>query len=98
MGRVYLARDTKLGRPVALKFVSGRFRHDPLHEKRLIREARAAAALDHPYICKIYETGEVDGQLFIALEFVEGETLQDRLRTRGALPVPEVLSLALEIA
>ena len=103
MGVVYLAQDRTLDRPVALKFLSDELQEDATARRRFLREAKAAAALDHPYICKIYETGETDGRPFIAMEYVRGETLADRLaRSDGAhdrsLPIDEVLRLASEIA
>src|SRR6185436_2880086 len=70
---------------------------DPQFRERFFIEARAAAAVDHPYVCKIYEVEEVEGKAFLVLEYVEGQTLQDRLQgTR--LPLDEVLRLACEIA
>jgi len=75
MGEVYLADDTQLGRLVALKLLPGETADDPHARSRLIREARAAATLDHPYICSVYEVGEAEGLLFIAMQYVEGETL-----------------------
>ena len=83
MGKVYLAEDTKLKRNVALKVLPAFTASDEAARKRLLREARAAAALDHPHICAIYEVGEADGQSYIAMQYVEGETLEERLkRTR----------------
>ncbi|MFZ0426782.1 MAG: winged helix-turn-helix domain-containing protein, partial [Acidobacteriota bacterium] len=75
MGEVFLARDTILHRRVALKFLQPEKEKDELWLRRLMREARAAAALDHPFICKVYETGQLDGRDFIAMEYVEGEKL-----------------------
>lgn len=97
MGRVDLAEDVELGRRVALKTVSRASIGDEAARRRLLREASAAARLDHPFICKVYEVGERDGQPYIAMEYVEGRTLEDRLR-EGPLPVPEALQLASEIA
>jgi serine/threonine protein kinase len=76
MGEVYLAEDTRLYRKVALKFLSQYLQQDDVAQKRFVREARSAAAIDHPYICKIYEPGETQDYSFIAMEYVEGETLQ----------------------
>ena len=97
MGEVYLAEDTSLKRKVALKFLPDYLQQDEVAQKRFLREAQSAAALDHPYICKIYEAGEADGQSFIAMEYIEGETLKDRL-DRGPLPLREALQIALEIS
>lgn len=96
MGEVFLAEDTLLDRRVALKFLSEEDRLDPVARRRFLREAKAAAAIDHPYICKIYEAGEENGEVFIAMEFVEGEDLYRRFR-KGRLPVEEALRIGLEI-
>jgi len=78
MGEVYLAHDNLLDRRVALKFLL-EADPDPASRERFVREARSAVAIDHPYICKMYETGEFQGNAFIAMEFIEGETLSRRL-------------------
>ena len=96
MGEVFLAEDSSLNRNVALKFLPEGLQRDETARERFLREARSAAALDHPYICKIYEIGEVDGKAFIAMEYVEGVTLQDKLR-RGALPLADILQIGIEI-
>src|SRR6266480_4503912 len=96
MGEVYLAEDSVLRRKVALKFVLER-PEDEVSRKRLIGEARAAAALDHPFICKIYETGQTDGQPFIAMEYVEGTTLRER-GTARPFTLDEALHITREIA
>lgn len=85
MGVVYRAVDTQLGRPVALKFVSASESADPGSRARLLREAQAAAALNHPNICTIYSVGEAGHQLFIAMEYLEGSDLRTMIY-RGALP------------
>jgi WD40 repeat protein len=97
MAEVHLARDTTLGRKVALKFLLPEMEGEANWARRLRREARAGAALDHPYICKVYDTGRLGGRSFIAMEFIDGETLKDRLK-QGPLPVPEVIRIALEMA
>jgi serine/threonine protein kinase len=96
MGEVFLAEDSSLNRNVALKFLPEGLQKDEIARERFLREARSAAALDHPYICKIYEIGEVDGKAFIAMEYVEGVTLQDKLR-QGALGLADVLQIGIEI-
>src|SRR6266542_5829697 len=95
MGVVYAARDERLGRSVALKTMASPSRDDTAR-LRFWREARAAASANHPNICQIYEIGEDGGELFIAMELLEGESLADRLR-RGALSVSEALPIALDI-
>src|SRR5512136_2473131 len=92
MGEVFLAEDTSLHRKVALKFLPPAMQQDPTAHKRFIREARSAAALDHPYICHINEVGEADGQDFIVMEYVEGLSLKDRLE-QGPLLLEEALSI-----
>jgi serine/threonine protein kinase len=79
MGVVYKAEDAKLKRTVALKFLPPSIMASEAEKTRFVHEAQAAAALNHPNICTIYEIDEVDGQSFIAMEFVEGETLQKRV-------------------
>jgi eukaryotic-like serine/threonine-protein kinase len=97
MGLVYEAEDTKLERRVALKFLQETNTKDPASLERFLREARSVAALNHPGICTIHAIEERDGQTFIAMELLEGESL-DKVLARGALPVPRVLSLGVEIA
>ena len=96
MGEVFLAEDGSLNRKVALKFLPEPLQQDDTARERLLREARSAAALDHPYICKIYEIGEVDGKSFIAMEYIEGVTTQEKLR-RGPLPMTELIQVGIEI-
>jgi serine/threonine protein kinase/tetratricopeptide (TPR) repeat protein len=95
MGVVYEARDERLERIVALKTLRG-LSGDESARKRLWREARAAASVNHPNICQIYEIGEDTGGLFIAMEMLEGEALSEQLQ-RGPLPVPQAVSVGLEI-
>ncbi len=97
MGEVFLADDLELKRKVAIKVVHKTALANPRAEKLLRREAKAAAALDNPFICKVYEVGEQEGRVFIAMEYVQGETLRQRL-TRGPVPVREIVNLAREIA
>ena len=79
MGEVYLAEDTRLDRKVAIKLLPPESTADEQAKRRLIREAKAAAKLDHPNICSIYEVAEAEGQTLIAMQYVEGETLAHRI-------------------
>jgi serine/threonine protein kinase/tetratricopeptide (TPR) repeat protein len=97
MGVVYKAEDLKLGRPVALKFLAQDLAKDNQALSRFGREARAASALNHSSICTIYEVDEADGQSFIAMEFLEGQSL-DQLITGKPLPIERVLDLGVQIA
>jgi serine/threonine protein kinase len=96
MGQVYRARDTNLGRDVALKTLPDTVTHDPERLARFRREAQLLAALNHPHIGSIYGLEETNGQRFLVLELVEGETLAARIQ-RGPLPVNEALAIAREI-
>jgi serine/threonine protein kinase/tetratricopeptide (TPR) repeat protein len=98
MGVVYQARDLRLGRLVALKFLPPHLSQDTQAKERLRVEAQAAAALDHPHICTIHEIGETEeGQLFLAMPFYRGETLKQRI-ARGPLAVQEALAFAIQAA
>ncbi|MEK6323141.1 MAG: protein kinase [Acidobacteriota bacterium] len=97
MGEVYLAEDTKLDRKVAIKFLPPESTADEHAKKRLVREAQAAAKLDHPNICSIYEIGEADGRSFIVMQYVEGETLANLIQ-RKPLDLRESLDIAVQIA
>jgi serine/threonine protein kinase len=98
MGDVYLAEDQKLGRKVALKFLPPEFVQNEDRLRRFEQEARAASALNHPNILTIFEIGEADGHHFIASEFIEGETLRDRIARAGAFPIQQAIDIAVQIA
>jgi serine/threonine protein kinase len=97
MGEVYRARDSKLGRDVAIKILPRVFTSDPERLARFAREARILAALNHPHIGAIYGVEDADGVQALVLELVEGETLAERLQ-RGPVPVATALTLARQIA
>ena len=97
MGEVYLADDFSLNRKVAIKFILPQGAADPSARKRLLKEARAAAQLDHPNICTIHDVDECDDRSFIVMQYIEGETLAARMK-RGPLDVEEARSIAIQIA
>src|SRR5712692_2570089 len=97
MGEVYRARDTRLGRDVAIKILPDAFAHDPERLARFRREAQVLAALNHPHIGGIYGLDEASGRQFLVLELVDGESL-DRRIARGPILVDEALSIAKQIA
>jgi len=97
MGKVYLAQDAKLERRVALKVLSSLAASDPTARERLLREARATARLDHPNICAVYEVGEDKGHSYIAMQCIEGETLDARLK-RGPMSCHDAIKIAIQVA
>jgi serine/threonine-protein kinase len=97
MGEVYRARDTRLGRIVAIKILPFSLSADPALKERFAREAKVISNVSHPHICTLYDVGHMDGTEFLVMEYLEGETLQSRLQ-RGPLPIMEVLNVGIEIA
>src|SRR5215467_1928996 len=97
MGEVYRARDTRLDREVAIKVLAAHLSASPELKQRLEREARAISSLNHPHICHLYDIGSQNGTDYLVMEFLEGETVAERLR-RGSLPLPEVLKVGTEVA
>jgi class 3 adenylate cyclase/tetratricopeptide (TPR) repeat protein/predicted Ser/Thr protein kinase len=97
MGAVYLAKDARLGRRVALKFLPAHFASDEERVRRFQQEARAASALNHPNIITVHEIGELEGRHFIATEFVEGRTLRECVEA-GPLPVEQALEVCAQVA
>ena len=97
VGVVYKAEDLKLKRPVALKFLRSDILEDEEHKERFLREAQAAAALDHPNICTVHEIDEVEGETFIAMAYIEGQTVRDKI-TECPLKLEEALDIAIQTA
>jgi serine/threonine protein kinase len=97
MGEVYRANDTKLGRDVALKILPATFTTDPDRLARFRREAQVLASLNHPHIGAIYGLEEANGQQFLVLELIDGESLDKRI-ARGPIPVEDALAIATQIA
>ena len=97
MGIVYKAKDTKLERTVALKFLPSGWTLESQAKERFIREARAAAALDHPHICAVHEIDEAEGRMFISMAFIEGETLQSKIE-QDRLKLEEAVDVGIQVA
>jgi serine/threonine protein kinase/Tol biopolymer transport system component len=97
MGEVFKARDTRLDRSVAIKILQGHLAVSPETRQRFEREARVISSLNHPHICTLYDIGHQDGMDYLVMEYLEGESLADRL-TKGALPLPELLKIGIEVA
>jgi serine/threonine protein kinase len=97
MGEVYKAKDTRLDRTVAIKVLPQHLSDDPELKQRFEREARAVSNLNHPHICTLHDIGEQEDTAYIVMEYLEGETLADRLK-KGALPTDQVLRYGTEIA
>src|SRR5262249_22052122 len=97
MGEVYRARGTRLGRDVAIKLLPERMASSSESGQRLEREAKTVSQLSHPHICALYDVGNQDGVEFLVMEYLEGETLEDRLG-RGALPLDQAIQFGTEIA
>ena len=98
MGEVYKAHDTKLGRDVAIKVLPEAFAHDPERLSRFQREAKMLAALNHPNIATIYGLEQSNGTSYLVMELVSGETLAERVKRDGAVPIEEALAIAKQIA
>src|SRR5439155_11768331 len=97
MGEVYRARDTRLDRTVAIKVLASHLSSSPELKQRFEREAKSISALNHPHICALYDVGSQDGIDFLVMEFLEGETLAERLE-RGPLQLEQALRLAIQVA
>src|SRR6266436_9979434 len=97
MGEVYRAKDTRLGRTVAIKILPAQFSSDPVRKQRFEREAKIISSLNHPHICVLYDVGHQDGMDYLVMECVEGETLAKRLE-KGPLSLEQVLKYGMQIA
>jgi len=97
MGVVYKAEDTKLKRTVALKFLPPELTRNREAKERFIQEAQAAAALDHSNICTVYEINEAEGQTFIAMAYIQGQSLKEKIKG-GPLKINEVLDISIQVA
>src|SRR6202049_2399725 len=97
MGEVYRARDTRLGRDVAIKILPKEMSSDPARKQRFEREAKTISSLNHPHICTLHDIGSQDGVDYLVMECVEGETLAKRLE-KGPLPLKQVLKYGAQIA
>jgi eukaryotic-like serine/threonine-protein kinase len=97
MGEVYRALDTRLDRTVAIKVLASHLSASPELKQRMEREARSISALNHPHICQLYDLGSQNGTDFLVMEFLEGETLAERLK-KGALPLNEILKIGIAVA
>ena len=97
MGEVYRARDTRLGRDVAVKVLPAALSDDPTFKRRFERAARAISRLQHPNVCALYDVGSEGGLDYLVMEYLEGETLEQRLR-RGALSIEDALRIGRDIA
>src|SRR5437870_10606396 len=97
MGEVYKARDTRLNRTVAIKVLPEHVASNVERKQRFVREAQAIAALNHPNICVVHDVGEDSGTHYLVMEYLEGETLAERLN-KGPLPVEQALKYTIEIA
>jgi len=97
MGEVYRARDTRLDRTIAIKVLASHLSSSPELKQRFEREAKSISALNHPHICSLYDVGSQDGIDYLVMEFLEGETLAERLR-QGVLPLKETLKVGMEVS
>src|SRR6516165_6229743 len=97
MGEVYRARDTRLDRTVAVKVLPAHLTSDPDLRQRFEREARTISSLSHPHICSLYDVGQHDGIDYLVMEYIEGESLADRLK-KGPLPLNQALMYAIQVA
>src|SRR4051794_31400520 len=97
MGEVYLAQDLNLDRPVALKILFPEVAHDPDRMRRFVQEAKTASVLSHPNVAHVFEIGEANGITFLAMEYIEGQTLKSRIEG-SPLPLDEAVDVAVQVA